>query len=1287
MSGFSCLSATLLLSLAIPGLMARDAMGRSLHSPASENYNLQAEFFLNKCQEQDRLARTEEENATRVCQQALELHKQSLTQLQGESQWERKAKTLQNIGNIYWLLNKPEQALSFDRRYLAVYQEFGDKQAEATTLTRLGSVYRRRSSRNPEFYAQTLEFYQQAIALYQELGDLENRAKTLKIIGDIYFADLQEYEKALEFYRPYLNAIAEGGGRQVEAKAIVRLGDNYRRKKIYERAIEFYQQFLAIQEELGDTERQVWGWVRLGDTYFLAEQYKQGIESFQAAITLQQKRRDRLGEARVLNSLGMAYLRQGQDAQADKFLRDSIGIYQIIVREETDIEQLRVIEKTIDPEWGILLQTQSRVKLDLYQMAIALYRKLGDKQKEADFTYGLGIFYLDRDRYQKAVELHQQYLILHRELYGIEKEKNALLLLHSLYSQAGQFEQFLALSQPYLKYVRTSGNQEEEAGALYLIGLAAKIGKNYDRALEFYQQSLVIYQELGELKNQLDPLREIGETYVQLQDYDRALKFYRQFLTIGRNVYSVKFVADFLNGSLARTFFAAEQYEQIIGFRQEALAIYRELEDRQSEARVWQGLGNVYRQLDRTRKARNSYKQSLTIFQELGERKAEAGVLQALADLHLHLKQYSPALRFHKQVAIVYREIGDRQKELSSLKNIGDIYLTTSKYRNAVEFHQQYLTLIQASGDRLAEVATLHKLGATYQKHGQYNQSLTFYQKALNLSYTLQQQSDFTTFDLVGKSLGKVGSLLVTQEQRELGIIFYKAAINAYERIRSEYAGTDIVSESEFATLFLGKHEAEYRTLADLLLQQDRILEAQQVLDLLKVEELDNYLQNVRGNQTTAEGIDILQPERELLEKYNQLQGSAIQLGQELARLRQISQGDRTPEQQQRIVRLVELEIDLNRQFNQFIDSEEIQELVSQLSRTVQRQNINLEDLAALRDQLKARNAALLYPLILEDRLELILTTPNTPPLRRTVRVSRTELNQLIQEVRDSFAKPFGNPKISAGKLYELLIQPLETDLKQAGVQAIIYAPDGGLRYIPLAALYDGQQWLGERYKINYITARSLTDFEQSPVKISPVLAGAFATGSVDIVLGERNYGFSGLPFAGQEVETLVATLPNAVSFIDRDFNRENILPKLNEQSIVHFATHAIFVSGQPEESFIVFGNGDRASLAEIKDWPLHNVDLVVLSACQTGVGGLGNGEEVLGMGYQFQRAGATAVVASLWPVDDESTYRLMIAFYKALSSGATKAEALQKAQQTLLAGSFNHPFYWAPFILIGNGF
>jgi CHAT domain-containing protein len=157
----------------------------------------------------------------------------------------------------------------------------------------------------------------------------------------------------------------------------------------------------------------------------------------------------------------------------------------------------------------------------------------------------------------------------------------------------------------------------------------------------------------------------------------------------------------------------------------------------------------------------------------------------------------------------------------------------------------------------------------------------------------------------------------------------------------------------------------------------------------------------------------------------------------------------------------------------------------------------------------------------------------------------------------------------------------------------------------------------------------------------------------------------------------------------------------MGDRTVLHFATHGAISIGTSEESFILFGDGTPVTIAEVRNWTLNHVDLVVLSACETGLGGnLGTGEEILGLGYQMQRAGARAAIASLWVVDDGGTQRLMNGFYQGLSGGMAKAEALRQAQIALITGDYTvvgeegrsetsrfvHPYYWAPFILIGNG-
>ena len=335
-----------------------------------------------------------------------------------------------------------------------------------------------------------------------------------------------------------------------------------------------------------------------------------------------------------------------------------------------------------------------------------------------------------------------------------------------------------------------------------------------------------------------------------------------------------------------------------------------------------------------------------------------------------------------------------------------------------------------------------------------------------------------------------------------------------------------------------------------------------------------------------------------------------------------------------------------------------------------------------------------------------------TTPIRKTIKLKREDLSQAIIDFRNSLRDSSSNDvKEDGQKFYNWLIQPFEKELQEANIQTLIYAPDGQLRYIPLAALYDGKQWLIERYRINNITASSLTDFAPRPRNQPRILAAA-ATNSQNIKLGDRNISFGALPATKTEVEAIAARIPRTTTLIDSQFSQAETLPKMQSHSIVHLATHGYFAIGQPEDSFIVFGDGSKASLKDMENWTLTNVDLVVLSACETAISGsLGNGIEILGLGYQLQDRGAGAAIASLWKVSDDGTQALMQAFYEQLKQGnVSTSEALRRAQIAMINsnkkgtgsdlakvrivgtvpntsnGELSHPYYWSAFILIGNG-
>ncbi|AFY68447.1 filamentous hemagglutinin family outer membrane protein [Thalassoporum mexicanum PCC 7367] len=530
--------------------------------------------------------------------------------------------------------------------------------------------------------------------------------------------------------------------------------------------------------------------------------------------------------------------------------------------------------------------------------------------------------------------------------------------------------------------------------------------------------------------------------------------------------------------------------------------------------------------------------------------------------------------------------------------------------------------------------------------------------------------------------------------------------------VASLAAQTSLNSLGRISGLNYGSHANNpLSNVADLLLQEGRILEAQQTLDLSLIAELEDYLDtDIEAKQIPAQVLAKLTPsQRSLYAKYQQMQMGLVEVAKQVETLQKIPEPNLTGVQKQRLATLSQEQQQRAADLEAFIDRPEVSNLAQEIS-TASYQNLQA-NLGSLQ-----QNAVLLYPLIRDDRVELILITPEGDPIRRTTFVDRETFLAEVQAFRialETVYDPAVDAKVHGQKLYEWLIAPLEADLTAANAESLLYAPYAQLRYIPLSALHDGDRWLIERFRVNNITAANLQDFSRQPQAKQKVLAGA-VTKAASFKMGDRYFNFAGLPFAKREIETLASIIPNNTQLLDRDFNPTTIGKHMQDHSLIHLATHAVFTSGKPEDSFILFGDGKYSTLADIRKWKMPNVDLIVLSACETAVGMiLGNGEEILGFGYLMQQAGARATMASLWSVDDGGTQTLMDIFYTMLKRpGITKAEAMRQAQITLITGDFaalgaegaaiekemrdrlpvtviedlKRPYYWAPFIMIGNG-
>lgn len=325
--------------------------------------------------------------------------------------------------------------------------------------------------------------------------------------------------------------------------------------------------------------------------------------------------------------------------------------------------------------------------------------------------------------------------------------------------------------------------------------------------------------------------------------------------------------------------------------------------------------------------------------------------------------------------------------------------------------------------------------------------------------------------------------------------------------------------------------------------------------------------------------------------------------------------------------------------------------------------------------------AAIIYPIILSDKLALLLTLPDSIN-HISVPVDSMAIEDIVSRYRWQLQNRMNNRFLYGAEiLYDWIIRPMEKILEQKAITTLIIAPDGALRKIPLSTLYDGNQYLVEKYAMAIIPAISLTDPEPFQNEDAEILLSG---------LSEGRQGFSPLPSVVPELRDIKEIMDGKVVLKDKEFTVENLTDefKNREYTILHLATHGVF-GGTPQASFLLnyetkLNMDDLEELISISRFRENPVELLTLSACQTA---LGNERAALGLAGVAVKAGVRSAVATLWYVDDEATSLAVREFYRQLKKpGMSKAKALQNAQKKLISQPrYWHPLYWAPFLLIGN--
>jgi len=734
------------------------------------------------------------------------------------------------------------------------------------------------------------------------------------------------------------------------------------------------------------------------------------------------------------------------------------------------------------------------------------------------------------------------------------------------------------------------------------------------------------------------------------------------------------------------------------------------------KAQILNTQGRMQLALGQTEEALTKWEQATTAYTQAGDQSGVARSLINQAQAIAELGSYRQALDTLKQANQKLQKQPDSPLKASGLRSLGNAMRVVGDLTQAHQILQQSLATAQRSHSVRDIAQTLLSLGNLARSEQNSSAASTFYQQAATASsdQNTRIQAQLNQLSLLVQDQRFDGAMALLPQLQDAiaslpashnGIYARIDLAKSLARLRQS-SGTESPSWLEISQLLttavqqaksLGDQRAEAHALGALggLYEQthqwsDAIKLTQQALILAQAINAPNIgyrWQWQMGRLLKAQGDTkgAISAYTEAVENLKLLRNDLVGINPDI----QFSFRDEVePIYRQLVDLLLQSEQPSQEDLKsarQTIESLQLAELDNFFRvACLEGKPVQIDEVLDKQDP----TAAAIYPIILPDRLAVILKLPKQPLRFYKTTIPQAEVEKIIEDLRTRQTQPFTIAEVQASfkQVYDWLLRPAEIVLAKSKVKTLVFILDGSLRNIPMAALYDGKQYLVQKY------ASALTPGLQllAPKSLSQVKLRAL-TGGLSIPSPQSPPGFSSLPNVAVELTQIKTVMPTT-ELLNQAFTAEALVKQINSTSfpIVHLATHGQF-SSQADKTFILTWNG-RIAVQDLNnllqnggDQSDHNpIELLVLSACETATG---DKRAALGLAGVAVRAGARSTIASLWTLDDKSTPLMTAQFYRELASRkSTKAEALRRAQVALLENSqYKRPRDWAAYVLVGN--
>ncbi|HYM00344.1 MAG TPA: CHAT domain-containing tetratricopeptide repeat protein, partial [Blastocatellia bacterium] len=998
-----------------------------------------------------------------------------------------------------------------------------------------------------------------------------------------------------------------------------------------------------------------------------------------------------------------------------------------------DVQRKKVLEAnaafiSIELLKALVSQGQERFNHGDYPAALSLFRVVLELSQSLNATVGpeaadawLGMgdaeyFQANYDRananYEKALEIAQQAGYQHGIALGLKDIGN-------MRQARGDIDGALDFYARSLGVSEAAGDKEAMARVLANMGLMYSRKRDDVKALDYYQRSLKLNEEIGRKDGIARSLVVIGDVYGWKEDYEtalsydeRALKLFQEegdqegimLASLASGTYS-SFLGDHTAASrlwgealrIARQIgekahlvsclkaVAGEEsrlgrFRQALTYYKEAVEISRKLGDEAGITDISNDIGGVYSAEGNRAEALRRFLEALKLHSERNDKVGMVNPLREIASVYEADGDYATAEDYAQRCLKIAVEISDPGDEAFSYIQLGEIQEKKGASAPALDYANKALSMFERSKDLEGTTSALLLIGDVYSSHQHnYVRAAEAYSRAVSIG------RGSNSLDTVWRALTGAGKAYRMLGQNDKAGKSFTEAIGVIEEMRQGAAGGPRQERR-----FLTDKIAPYEEMVSLLVHDGQQNQALELAERAKARTLLDVLESGKVDVEKAMTADERGQEQKLKSHLN-----SVNIQMVSARASK-NAGDQ-------LLAGLQKELDKARQdFDVFEDGLYVAHPDLGIRRAAFKP-VSAEQFGGL---ISGSDSALLeYVLQGEETFLFVLTKPDSARATADLKVFRisvdgNELSKMVARFRQLLAARSIGYRELASQLYELLIRPAASDLQ--GKKNIIIVPDETLWELPFQALQSrkGRFLIEDCAVSNAPSLTALREMSRSrktgglPTK-TLIAMGNPKIGNEELTSVKEQFrgaDLSPLPDAERQVESLARMYGpgNSEVYVGAEATEATFKKEVGKYRIIDLATHAIVNDANPMYSQIVLARGNDDEDGLLEAWEIMNLDLhadlVVLSACDTGLGELRTGEGVIGLSWALFVAGCPTTVVSQWKVESSSTTELVVEFHKRMLGGQSKAEALRGAELSLLKKpKYRNPFYWAPFVIVGE--